>query len=246
VSKKDFEKRAALRDLIRSQENLKNGIIFCNRKRDVSELFRSLDRHGFSVGALHGDMDQRSRMAMLAGFKDNKIQLLVASDVAARGLDIPDVSHVFNFDVPIHAEDYVHRIGRTGRAGREGAAFTLVSKPDMKHLEAIEKLITTDIEWLEPIPDNGAAEEDEADSKRGRVAVAKSAPGAARNAPPGRKPKRRPRPKSASPGKSPRKRTSPRRKRRRPNPSGNARSAAVATATAIRPWASARIFRLSC
>jgi len=168
VSKKDFEKRAALRDLIRSQENLKNGIIFCNRKRDVSELFRSLDRHGFSVGALHGDMDQRSRMAMLAGFKDNKIQLLVASDVAARGLDIPDVSHVFNFDVPIHAEDYVHRIGRTGRAGREGAAFTLVAKPDMKNLEAIQKLITTDIEWLEPIPDNGAAEEDEADSKRGR------------------------------------------------------------------------------
>jgi superfamily II DNA/RNA helicase len=168
VSRKDFEKRAALRDLIRSQENLKNGIIFCNRKRDVSELFRSLDRHGFSVGALHGDMDQRSRMAMLAGFKDNKIQLLVASDVAARGLDIPDVSHVFNFDVPIHAEDYVHRIGRTGRAGREGAAFTLVSKPEMKHLEAIEKLITNEIEWLSPIPENGAADEDDGDTRRRR------------------------------------------------------------------------------
>jgi len=168
VSKKDYEKRAALRDLIRGQDNLKNGIIFCNRKRDVSELFRSLDRHGFSVGALHGDMDQRSRMAMLAGFKDNKIQLLVASDVAARGLDIPDVSHVFNFDVPIHAEDYVHRIGRTGRAGREGAAFTLVSKPEMKHLEAIEKLISSDIEWLAPIPDSTGADEDEADGRRGR------------------------------------------------------------------------------
>ena len=167
VSKKDYEKRAALRDLIRNQENLKNGIIFCNRKRDVSDLFRSLDRHGFSVGALHGDMDQRSRMAMLAGFKDNKIQLLVASDVAARGLDIPDVSHVFNFDVPIHAEDYVHRIGRTGRAGREGAAFTLVSKPEMKHLEAIEKLITNQIEWLEPIPE-ASADDDASDSKRGR------------------------------------------------------------------------------
>ena len=167
VSKKDYEKRAALRDLIRNQVNLKNGIIFCNRKRDVSDLFRSLDRHGFSVGALHGDMDQRSRMAMLAGFKDNKIQLLVASDVAARGLDIPDVSHVFNFDVPIHAEDYVHRIGRTGRAGREGAAFTLVSKPEMKHLEAIEKLITNKIEWLEPIPE-ASADDDESDGKRGR------------------------------------------------------------------------------
>jgi superfamily II DNA/RNA helicase len=105
---------------------------------------------------------------MLAGFKDNKIQLLVASDVAARGLDIPDVSHVFNFDVPIHAEDYVHRIGRTGRAGREGAAFTLVSKPEMKHLEAIQKLISSDIEWLAPIPENGAAEEDETEGRRGR------------------------------------------------------------------------------
>jgi superfamily II DNA/RNA helicase len=168
VSKKDFEKRAALRDLIRDQDKLKNGIIFCNRKRDVADLFRSLDRHGFSVGALHGDMDQRSRMAMLQGFKDNKIQLLVASDVAARGLDIPDVSHVFNFDVPIHAEDYVHRIGRTGRAGREGAAFTLVSKPEMKHLEAIQKLISNEIEWLTPIPESGSADEDESDGKRGR------------------------------------------------------------------------------
>jgi superfamily II DNA/RNA helicase len=168
VSKKDFEKRAALRDLIRGQDNLKNGIIFCNRKRDVSELFRSLDRHGFSVGALHGDMDQRSRMAMLQGFKDNKIQLLVASDVAARGLDIPDVSHVFNFDVPIHAEDYVHRIGRTGRAGRAGAAFTLVSKPEMKHLEAIQSLITNEIDWLSPIPDAGSSDEDDSTRRRGR------------------------------------------------------------------------------
>ncbi|QKV17811.1 DEAD/DEAH box helicase [Oricola thermophila] len=168
VPKKDYEKRAVLRELIRNQTDLKNGIIFCNRKRDVSELFRSLDRHGFSVGALHGDMDQRSRMAMLQGFKDNKIQLLVASDVAARGLDIPDVSHVFNFDVPIHAEDYVHRIGRTGRAGREGAAFTLVSRSEMKHLEAIQKLITTEIEWLSPIPEGDAADDSETEKKRGR------------------------------------------------------------------------------
>ena len=145
---KDYEKRAALRDLIRAQDDLKNAIIFCNRKVDVADLFRSLDRHGFSVGALHGDMDQRSRTTMLANFKENKLTLLVASDVAARGLDIPDVSHVFNFDVPIHAEDYVHRIGRTGRAGRSGAAFTLVSKRDGKFVDAIEKLIDQKIEWL--------------------------------------------------------------------------------------------------
>ncbi|ASY63059.1 ATP-dependent RNA helicase [Sinorhizobium sojae CCBAU 05684] len=145
---KDYEKRAVLRDLIRSQEELKNAIIFCNRKKDVAELFRSLDRHGFSVGALHGDMDQRSRMAMLANFKDGNIKLLVASDVAARGLDIPAVSHVFNFDVPIHAEDYVHRIGRTGRAGRSGASFTIVTKRDTKFSDAIEKLIGQKIEWL--------------------------------------------------------------------------------------------------
>ncbi|MFB9950897.1 DEAD/DEAH box helicase [Rhizobium puerariae] len=144
---KDYEKRAVLRDLITTQDNLKNAIIFCNRKKDVSELFRSLERHGFSVGALHGDMDQRSRMTMLANFKDGNIKLLVASDVAARGLDIPDVSHVFNFDVPIHSEDYVHRIGRTGRAGRSGRAFTIVTRADTKYMDAIEKLISEKIEW---------------------------------------------------------------------------------------------------
>ena len=92
-------------------------------------------------------MDQRARMAMLASFRDGKLKLLVASDVAARGLDIPDVSHVFNFDVPIHAEDYVHRIGRTGRAGRSGKAFTIVTKSDAKYLDAIERLIGQKIEW---------------------------------------------------------------------------------------------------
>jgi superfamily II DNA/RNA helicase len=146
---KDYEKRAVLRDLVRAEEaELKNAIIFCNRKKDVADLFRSLDRHGFSVGALHGDMDQRSRTTMLQNFRDGQLTLLVASDVAARGLDIPDVSHVFNFDVPIHAEDYVHRIGRTGRAGRSGKAFTLVTKSDAKYLDAIEKLIAEKIEWL--------------------------------------------------------------------------------------------------
>lgn len=146
---KDYEKRATLRDALKSQDNIKNAIVFCNRKRDVATVWKSLEKHGFSVGALHGDMDQRSRTQMLQGFKDNEIQILVASDVAARGLDIPDVSHVYNYDVPIHAEDYVHRIGRTGRAGREGQAFSLVEKSATKYLDAIEKLIEKKIEWID-------------------------------------------------------------------------------------------------
>jgi superfamily II DNA/RNA helicase len=147
---KGWDKRETLRNLIRAEEgSLKNAIIFCNRKVEVSELFRSLVKHDFDAGALHGDMDQRARMAMLASFRDGKLKLLVASDVAARGLDIPDVSHVFNFDVPIHAEDYVHRIGRTGRAGRSGKAFTIATRSDTKYLDAIEKLIGNSIEWLD-------------------------------------------------------------------------------------------------
>ncbi|WP_455474680.1 DEAD/DEAH box helicase [Bartonella sp. B30(2025)] len=146
---KAWDKRAVLRNLINNEGNeLKNAIIFCNRKRDISELFRSLTRHNFSVGALHGDMDQHSRMNTLANFKDNKLTLLVASDVAARGLDIPDVSHVFNYDVPTHAEDYIHRIGRTGRANRSGKAFTIVTKADQKYISAIEKISNEKIEWL--------------------------------------------------------------------------------------------------
>ena len=145
VSNKPEEKRAALRALIRAEAGLTNAIIFCNRKRDVATLARSLQRHGFSAGALHGDMDQKSRMETLDAFKTNKISLLIASDVAARGLDIPAVSHVFNFDVPTHAEDYIHRIGRTGRAGRSGTSFTLVAPADGKYLDAILKLIQRDI-----------------------------------------------------------------------------------------------------
>ncbi len=177
-SGKDYEKRARLRDLIRAQDDLKNAIIFCNRKKDVGDLYKSLQRHGFSVGALHGDMDQRSRSNTLQGFKDNDITLLVASDVAARGLDIPAVSHVFNFDVPIHAEDYVHRIGRTGRAGREGAAFTLVTKRDAKYVEAITKLITREIEWLdgEAVSQDAASDEAEEKPRRGRRSEGKSTP----------------------------------------------------------------------
>jgi superfamily II DNA/RNA helicase len=149
VGSKPEDKRASLRDRIRASEGLTNAIIFCNRKRDVATLARSLERHGFSAGALHGDMDQKSRMETLDAFKNNRLTLLVASDVAARGLDIPAVSHVFNFDVPVHAEDYVHRIGRTGRAGRLGVAYTLVAPADGKHLDAILKLIQKPIDYLD-------------------------------------------------------------------------------------------------
>jgi superfamily II DNA/RNA helicase len=142
------DKRDTLRRLIRSAEGLKNAIIFCNRKREVAQLHRSLVRHGFSALALHGDMDQPSRTAALEEFRRGEVALLVASDVAARGLDIPDVSHVFNFDVPHHPDDYVHRIGRTGRAGRAGAAITLVAPADGKAVAAIEKLIGQSISWM--------------------------------------------------------------------------------------------------
>jgi superfamily II DNA/RNA helicase len=142
------DKRDTLRRLIRAAEGLKNAIIFCNRKREVAQLHRSLVRHGFSALALHGDMDQPSRTAALEEFRRGDVALLVASDVAARGLDIPDVSHVFNFDVPHHPDDYVHRIGRTGRAGRAGAAVTLVAPADGKAVAAIEKLIGQSIPWM--------------------------------------------------------------------------------------------------
>ncbi len=135
------DKRAVLRALIRGADNFKNAIIFCNRKRDVATLHRSLIKHGFSAGGLHGDMDQRTRTQTLDDFRKDKLTLLVASDVAARGLDIPAVSHIFNFDVPTHAEDYVHRIGRTGRAGLTGTAITIATSLDRKYLAAIEKLI---------------------------------------------------------------------------------------------------------
>ncbi len=173
-TKKDWDKRAVLRDLIRAEgDTLKNAIIFCNRKKDVSELFRSLTRHEFNAGALHGDMDQRARMTMLSNFKDGKLQLLVASDVAARGLDIPDVSHVFNFDIPIHSEDYVHRIGRTGRAGRSGKAFTIVTPSDTKYLAAIEDMIGEKIEWLDGDLSTLPASDEADDPRKGKNARGK-------------------------------------------------------------------------
>lgn len=148
----DWEKRGVLRTLLRDADDLKNAIIFCNRKRDVSVVFRSLEKHGFPAGALHGDMDQHSRTTMLENFRSGKIPILVASDVAARGLDIPAVSHVINYDVPHHAEDYIHRIGRTGRAGRSGTAISIVTRKDRAYLGAVEALIGKKLEWAkEPV-----------------------------------------------------------------------------------------------
>jgi superfamily II DNA/RNA helicase len=143
------DKREILRGLLREAKDLNNAIIFCNRKREVAVVHKSLQKHGFSVGALHGDMDQSARTAALDQFRKGEIPLLVASDVAARGLDIPAVSHVFNFDVPHHADDYVHRIGRTGRAGRAGTAISIVTSLDQKSMAAIEKLIGQNIPQVE-------------------------------------------------------------------------------------------------
>ena len=139
-TKDDKVKRGALRELLR-HEDVRNGIIFCNRKSTVDIVAKSLQKHDFNARPIHGDLAQAFRMETLEKFRNNEIQFLVASDVAARGLDIPDVSHVFNYDVPIHADDYVHRIGRTGRAGRKGAAMMLVSKADGKFYDSILKTI---------------------------------------------------------------------------------------------------------
>ncbi|MEM8657912.1 MAG: DEAD/DEAH box helicase [Pseudomonadota bacterium] len=163
----DKEKREVLRLLIGAEgEKLTNGIIFCNRKRDVDVVAKSLKKHGFDAGPIHGDLDQSIRTRTLEGFRNNELRLLVASDVAARGLDIPSVSHVINFDVPTHSEDYVHRIGRTGRAGREGKSITLCLPHEQKYLDQIEELVKKSIPLIDsplateaPAPE--AAVEDE-------------------------------------------------------------------------------------
>ncbi len=170
------DKREALRRLIRL-EDVQNALIFCNRKRDVDILYKSLTRHQFSVGALHGDMSQPMRFATLEKFKAGETRLLCCSDVAARGLDIGGLSHVFNFDVPHHSEDYVHRIGRTGRAGREGRAFTLATPEDKAAVDAIESLIRHPIprivvEALDPVD---WAETDGRRRGRGRAAPKREA-----------------------------------------------------------------------
>jgi len=147
----DWAKREVLRELISSQ-NVKNAIIFCNRKVEVAILHKSLVKHGFSAGALHGDMDQKARMETLDKFRSGELKLLAASDVAARGLDIPDVSHIFNFDLPWQPDDYVHRIGRTGRAGKEGVSASLVTTDELKSLKDIEKMLGEPVVWLGEAP----------------------------------------------------------------------------------------------
>ncbi|RZJ30147.1 MAG: DEAD/DEAH box helicase, partial [Brevundimonas sp.] len=136
-------KRTALRALV-GRDDVKNGIVFCNRKSEVDIVAKSLKLHGFDAAPIHGDLDQSLRMKTLADFRSGALKILVASDVAARGLDIPDVSHVFNYDVSHHADDYVHRIGRTGRAGKLGQAFMIVTPADDKSLDKVLKLIKKD------------------------------------------------------------------------------------------------------
>ncbi len=162
----DYAKREALRDLMRV-EDVRNAIIFCNRKRDVAILLKSLLKHGFNAGALHGDMEQSARTATLDKFRSGELTFLAASDVAARGLDIPDVSHIFNYDLPWQADDYVHRIGRTGRAGKLGYSASLVTFDDLKLLKDIEKITGEAPVWLGDEP----TEEDVASAgkrRRGR------------------------------------------------------------------------------
>jgi superfamily II DNA/RNA helicase len=181
TGREPHEKRDTLRSLIRSAEGLTNAIIFCNRKREVAALHRSLVRHGFSAIALHGDMDQSSRTAALDQFRRNEVTLLVASDVAARGLDIPAVSHIFNFDVPHHPDDYVHRIGRTGRAGRSGTAITVVAPAEQKSVTAIEKLIGQAIPWMGQPP--RAAHDEPAAGERRNAGRARHRREPSRNSP---------------------------------------------------------------
>ncbi|MEN9062493.1 MULTISPECIES: DEAD/DEAH box helicase [Ponticoccus] len=168
------EKRNVLRALIDQEgEACTNAIIFCNRKVDVDVVAKSLKKYGYNAAPIHGDLDQSTRMKTLDGFRNGEVRLLIASDVAARGLDIPAVSHVFNFDVPSHAEDYVHRIGRTGRAGRSGKAFTISTPRDEKYFEAVEKLIQKEIPRIDnpvksaPAPAAEPEEKPEARSDEG-------------------------------------------------------------------------------
>ncbi|MDM7971119.1 MAG: DEAD/DEAH box helicase [Paracoccaceae bacterium] len=152
ASRKDqeaSEKRQLLRKLIDSEgEKCRNAIIFCNRKTDVDIVAKSLMKYGYDAAPIHGDLEQSQRTRTLDGFRDGTLRFLVASDVAARGLDIPNVSHVFNFDVPSHAEDYVHRIGRTGRAGKLGTTIMICTPRDDKNFADVERLLQTEIPRL--------------------------------------------------------------------------------------------------
>jgi len=172
-------KRTALRELI-ARADVKNGIVFCNRKSEVDVVAKSLKKHGLDAAPIHGDLDQQTRMRTLESFRNGSLRLLCASDVAARGLDIPDVSHVFNYDVPHHADDYVHRIGRTGRAGRSGQAFMIVTPADSRNLDKVlkltgkvpEEIVLEGIDWGsikdEPRAARGGARDRDRTPGRGR------------------------------------------------------------------------------
>jgi len=178
------EKRKLLRHLIDQEgEKCTNAIIFCNRKTDVDICAKSLKKYGYNAAPIHGDLDQSQRMKTLDEFREGNLRFLVASDVAARGLDVPSVSHVFNFDVPSHAEDYVHRIGRTGRAGRDGTAMMICVPKDEKNLEDIERLVQQEIPRIEnpfkkakadPKAKAGAKAQDTAEAKDGETTERKT------------------------------------------------------------------------
>jgi superfamily II DNA/RNA helicase len=156
------KKKQVLEDRLHGND-IRTAIVFCNRKTTVRELSQSLKRSGLKVGQIQGDMEQAERIRELDRFKDGEINILIASDVAARGLDVKDVSHVFNYDVPWHPDDYIHRIGRTGRAGRTGIAITLATKADQEAIEAIEKLIGSQIRPVEGPASREAEPETEAE-----------------------------------------------------------------------------------
>jgi len=180
VETSTMKKRETLRALLEA-ENVQTGIIFCNRKTTVRELNKSLQRHGFRSAEIHGDMDQPARIAELERFKRGDVNILVASDVAARGLDVKGVSHVYNFDAPWHPDDYVHRIGRTGRAGAKGTAYTLVTKEDAENIENIEKLTGQKINRVKLKAASAAPSEDEREeAPRGRKRKADEDKGAER------------------------------------------------------------------
>jgi superfamily II DNA/RNA helicase len=188
-----MKKREVLRDLLRS-EDVSTGIIFCNRKTTVRELNKSLQQHGFKSGEIHGDIDQATRQRQLDAFKTGAINLLVASDVAARGLDVKGVSHVFNFDAPWHPDDYVHRIGRTGRAGAKGKAYTFVTKADEEAIESIEKLIGVKIGRLGKV--EAPAEQQ---AEKAKPVRAKAAPKSEKKAPATDEPRPAKEPRAAKP-----------------------------------------------
>ena len=160
------DKFQALRRLIETQE-VDKALIFCNRKREVASLRRQLERVGLNVRDIHGDLEQAQRTQALEAFKRGEIDFLVATDVAARGLDIVSLPCVINYDVPTHADDYVHRIGRTGRAGQEGRAFTLMLPEERRYVDAITRLTGKDIPRLELPGVEPAANGEAAPGRRG-------------------------------------------------------------------------------